>query len=570
MKTRIVMWGTNEKDEKILIAIALRAADNVVDIFTFPFESTSEEFYNLMLNEWRESHEVSFPEGFTHIERPLTASDSILPDNLRVDRTDIIQRAQTEWHFVVLSNKLYQSFHSELQEIIEKIKNADVYKNQLWEEMKEAWEKIQKNIFDKTLLREHGQQLRDMTNDIFTRLKNMRKDMDSEVDRVSREQADKFNQKLDEVEEKIKSGLGLQPLFNDLKRLQGEFKDAQLSRGDRSKIWKRIDTAFKQVKERKFGEKGSRDTSALDRLNRRYEGLLAAIDKMEKSIRRDDKDKNFQDDRIANTEGQLEAQIRMAKLKMIDERINSKNEKLAEMQKTKAELEERIKREKKFIEEQKKLQAMKEELKEAKENVKQKIADSIHANADNLDADALNKAAEQIAEEKSRKQKKGGESILSAIGDTLGESLQDVGDSIGAIASVVADKISDALTELKEESGEAFKEAKEEVKETFEEVKSKFKKDDADEGDDDKEKSEGNFFANLTDKFEHAIKDLSDEAKEAARELKDDLSQLKDEALDKTSGFSKEVKDGFDKLTDIFQKDEKEDWEKDDENNPPT
>ena len=79
MKTRIVMWGTNEKDEKVLIAIALRAEENAVDIYTFPFETTSEEFYNLMLNEWRESHEVSFPEGFTHIVKPLTASDNILP-----------------------------------------------------------------------------------------------------------------------------------------------------------------------------------------------------------------------------------------------------------------------------------------------------------------------------------------------------------------------------------------------------------------------------------------------------------------------------------------------------------
>ena len=80
MKTRIVMWGSNEKDEKILIAISLRAEDNVVDIYTFPFESTSEEFYNLMLNEWRESHEVPFPEGYTLITRPLTASDTLLPE----------------------------------------------------------------------------------------------------------------------------------------------------------------------------------------------------------------------------------------------------------------------------------------------------------------------------------------------------------------------------------------------------------------------------------------------------------------------------------------------------------
>jgi gas vesicle protein len=202
------MWGNNEKDEKVLIAISLRAEDNVVDLYTFPFEATSEEFYNLMLNEWRENHEVNFPPGFTHIIRPLTAADSLLPHELKVDRTDIIQRAQTEWHFIVLSNKLYQTFHDELKEIREKLKGADNYKNQLWEEMKDTWEKIQKNIFDKTLLRDHGQQLREMTNDIFTQLKNMRKELDTEVDRVSKEIADKFNKKLDEVEEKVKKRSG--------------------------------------------------------------------------------------------------------------------------------------------------------------------------------------------------------------------------------------------------------------------------------------------------------------------------------------------------------------------------
>lgn len=568
MKTRIVMWGTNDKDEKVLIAIALRADENAVDIYTFPFESTSEEFYNLMLNEWREAHEVSFPEGFTHIVKPLTASDNILPETLKADRPDIIHRAQTEWHFVVLSNKLYHAFLSELEEIREKIKGTDFYKNQLWEDMKAAWEKIQKNIFDKTLMREHGQQLRELTNDIFTQLKNMRKDMDSEVDRVSREFSEKFNNKLDDVEEKIKSGLGLQPLFNDLKRLQQEFKDAQLSRNDRSRIWKRIDTAFKAVKEKKFGEKSAKDTSALDRLNRRYEGLLSAIEKMEKSIRRDDKDKSFQDDRIANTEGQLEAQIRMAKLKMIDERINSKREKLAEMEKTKLELEERINREKKFLEEQRKQQVIREELKEAKENVKQKIADEIHAQADNLDADVLGKAAEAIAEEKARKSRpKNKESLLSAIGETLGESFEDVGDSLGAIASVVADKIEDAFKDLKDETGHVINDAKDDLKETVDKIKTKMNKEDQPKQESDKgeEAKAGSTLSNITDKLEDVFKDLKEEAGEVLKDVKEGVKETIDDVRHKlkkedSATETGETKEGSvfsnlgEKLEDVFQK----------------
>ena len=521
------MWGSNEKDQKVLIAIALKAGENVVDIYTFPFESTTEEFYNLMLNEWRESHEVPFPEGYTHIVRPLTAADSLLPAELKVDRADIIQRAQTEWHFVVLSNKLYQSFLNELKEIKEKLSGADNYKNQLWEEMKETWEKVQKNIFDKTLMREHGQQLREMTNDIFTQLKDMRKNLDTEADRVSREVADKFNATLDQVEEKIKGGLGLQPLFNDLKRLQGEFKDAELSRGDRAKIWKRIDNAFKAVKEKKFGEKSTRDTSALDRLNRRYEGLLSAIDKMEKSIRRDDKDKHFQDDRIEHAEGQLEAQIRMAKLKMIDERVNSKNEKLTEMLKTKTELEERIAREKKFLEEQKKHQVLKEELKEAKENVKQKIAETIHEKADHVDAEALGKAAEAIAEEKARKAKgKPKESLLGAIGDTLGESLTDLGDSLGAVASVLGEKLEESFKEFKEEA----KEKVDEADKLFDKVK---------EGAKDK-----------AGDFKESAAHLKEEAKEKASHIADEAKELKDELTEKARVVKEKLNERVDKIED--------------------
>ena len=561
------MWGNDDKDQKVLIAISLRADDNVVDIITFPFESTSEEFYNLMLNEWRESHEVPFPEGYTQIERPLTASDSILPDNLKVDRPDIIQRAQTEWHFLVLSNKLYHSFLSELEEIKEKIKGTDAYKTQLWEEMKESWEKIQKNIFDKTLLREHGQQLREMTNEIFTQLKNMRKEMDTEVDRASHEFAEKFNSKLDAIEQKIKSGLGLQPLFNDLKRLQQEFKDATLSRNDRSKIWKRIDQAFKQVKEKKFGEKSSKDNSALERLNRRYEGLISAIEKMDKSIKRDDKDKSFQDDRIANTEVQLEAQIRMAKLKMIDERIHSKNEKLAEMLKTKSELEERIAREKKFIEDQKKQQSLKEELNEAKESVKQKIAENIHAQADNLDADALGKAAEAIAESKSAKAKaRKKDSLLDTIGEKIGETLEDAGDNIGAVASVVADKIEGAMKDLGSKAKEKITDVRENLKEhdktkkeEWESANDETAEGNPDQPDDNNKESVldaisgtikdigqdlGSVATNIIDKIEDAAKDihLNKTVKDLKENLEETITNISEEVKEKVEEVKSKMK----------------------------
>lgn len=535
MKTRIVMWGTTDENQKVLIAIGLRADDNEVDVFTFPFESTTEEFYNLMLNEWREEHEVTFPEGFSHLTRPLSAVDSLLPENLKVDRQDIIQRAQTEWHFVVLSNRLYQSFRNELQEVSDKLENADNYSNHLWEEMKQIWERVQKNIFDKTLLRDHGQELREMTNDIFSKLKNLRKSLDAENDKVSAEFAEVFNSKLDAVEEKIEGGLGLQPLFNDLKRMQKEFKEARLNRNDRSKIWKRIDAAFKAVKEKRFGEKGSKDSSALDRLKRRYNGLLSAIDKMEKSISRDNKDRSFQDNRIANTEGQLEAQIRMAKIKMIEERVNSKNEKLEEMLKTKADLEARMDREKKFQEEQQKEKQRKEEIKEAKETVKQKIAEAISEQADQVDAESLEKAAQAISEQKTgkgKKQKK--ESMLDAIGETVGESLIDLGDSLEAVASVVGDHIEDSLKEAKEDVKVKAHDLKEGVKHLAADMKEKASHL--------MEEAKGK--ASEIDESMH----LSEKAKETLHHLREEAEEKLDELDEVMDDFKKEAKEKFESL----------------------
>ncbi|MBI5916581.1 MAG: SUMF1/EgtB/PvdO family nonheme iron enzyme [Bacteroidetes bacterium] len=77
-------------------------------------------------------------------------------------------------------------------------------------------------------------------------------------------------------------------------------------------------------------------------IKRRYDGLISAIEKMEQSIGRDKNDLDFQRHKIDTTDGQLEAQIRQAKIVMIEERLSSKEEKLAEMNVTKEGLEKRL------------------------------------------------------------------------------------------------------------------------------------------------------------------------------------------------------------------------------------
>ncbi|MEY3419872.1 MAG: hypothetical protein RIR48_152, partial [Bacteroidota bacterium] len=85
MRRKIVLWGSNEKDEKILVALELLEKENVVDIYTFPESVATEAFYKEMSEKWKDDVEVEFPAGFTKLERKLSVSDSILPDEIKVD-----------------------------------------------------------------------------------------------------------------------------------------------------------------------------------------------------------------------------------------------------------------------------------------------------------------------------------------------------------------------------------------------------------------------------------------------------------------------------------------------------
>ncbi|WP_420460754.1 hypothetical protein [Neolewinella sp.] len=375
MRNRIAVWGRDAQEKRVLMTLELQVADNIVRIETFPERVVSDEVYSAFMDKWRKNQEAELPEPDRVIARELSVTEGILPDDLRAEQTDMILRAQTEWHFNVLSEKLAQNYRSELAEIEDRIERAGAYSSDLWNQAKNFWQKVQSQLQDKTLMREQGNELRKRSDAVFAKLKELREAVNAQYEEESAKQKARFATLLEDVEKRIVEGTHLNKVFQELRELQRKFHGIKFTKSDRDEVYQRIDAAFKSVKEKRGGgkDKGAAATAALGRNESRYQGLLKAMERMQKSIGRDEEDLKFERRRIERTDGQLEAQIRQAKIVMIESRVASKNEKLADMGKTKSMLEGRIEKDKKRAEKQ----ARKAAERAAKEAARAKIAAEI-------------------------------------------------------------------------------------------------------------------------------------------------------------------------------------------------
>jgi chromosome segregation ATPase len=286
---------------------------------------------------------------------------------------------------------------------------------------------------------------------LFGKLKDLRGKLDEEFDRTSKTLYEDIVAKLGDIENKVREGIRLQPLFDELKDIQKKIREVKLNRDHRNKIWDKLDATFKVLKEKRFGPETAEDNNPLVRIQKRYEGLMAAIDKMESSVGRDIEELNFQNGKVNTSFGQLEAQIRQAKVAMIEERVRSKKEKLAEMYATKTELDRKMEQ----LQEKEKRKADEMLKEDAKKAAQEKIAGEI--------------AAANAAREKSK------DSLLGAAAAILGDSITDMVDTVKAVAEVVEDRIEDKIDEIKEiwndKKEEETEKKEEETKEEEEEKK---------------------------------------------------------------------------------------------------
>ena len=357
MRNRIAVWGRDAQEQRILITVELQVKDNIVRIQTYPEKEVTDEVYKKFMDQWRKGDGGDLPEPDRTVARELSVTEGLLPEDLKAEQTDMIIRAQTEWHFHVLSAKLADTYKAELAEIEDRVERASEYSSDLWNQAKQFWQKVQGQLQDKTLLRDQGTEIRKRVDKTFDELKKMRDVLNEQYKEESTKQVAKFAGMLEKAEADIEQGTHLNKVFNQLRDIQRKFHNVKFTKNDRDAIYKRIDKAFKDVKEKRGQGSGGKEGGAVGRISSRLEGLLRAIERMTKSINRDKEDLKFEHRRIERTDGQLEKQIRQAKVVMIESRISSKQTKLDDMLKTKAQLEKKVEQEKKRAEKQAKKDA---------------------------------------------------------------------------------------------------------------------------------------------------------------------------------------------------------------------
>ena len=441
MKRKLVTWGKNPKEERIVIALELLAEENQVKTHILPTAVATEEVYKGLMNSWRVDQPFEMPEGTESSAQELAISSSLIPEGYSVENDSLLERAKTEWHFVVLSAKLHSTYKSELEDFKDKIEKLSEYDAAVWESLKGYWNKVQAQVREKNLFWDHANELRNGTNSLFSKMKELRAVIDEEFRTESKKYAESILAALNTIEEKVKENVNLGGLFNELKDLQKKFRETKFTKEDRNTVWTNIDNAFKTVKEKKYGKENMPTNSPEERIQRRYDGLMKAIEKMQRSVKRDDDELKFQGRRAERTEGQLELQIRQAKIKMLEQRVESKRVKLKDMLKTEKELSKKLAK----LKAQKPAPAQKTSAAPTPPapEASAKAAEPLKAKAEEP-----TKAKEEPAKEEPVKEDP---SIVDALGATLGESLGDVMDTVKAVAGVIGARVNEEMQEIIED-----------------------------------------------------------------------------------------------------------------------
>jgi hypothetical protein len=354
MNTRLVLWGEIGTDRKALVALYLDEVAAKIHIYALPKEEVTKEIQDALFVEWKNGGEFSFPEDALHWEIDAN-SDSILPEEVKVDRVDIVLQSQHKWGKKLMSSKINQLLTDEVKLLEEKTAVLAEYEQAAWDRAKTQWEKIASYQKKNEISWEQTMVLKDKINTIFEALKAIKRINNENEDQANVALIKKYEKQIEELQSKLIYNDQWKYIFDELKKIQAELKDASLRWNHKRNIYNHINVVFDDLRKYRMTEVVSKTQDRILQLNKILKGL-------KDSIARDNESYQQQVEKMQHyTRGKLSVEELQQRFGNILERTKEKETKADGIQQTIVQLKAQIDKEKKQHEEREQQRLKKEQ-----------------------------------------------------------------------------------------------------------------------------------------------------------------------------------------------------------------
>ncbi|MFN8261171.1 MAG: hypothetical protein U0X41_09585 [Chitinophagales bacterium] len=403
MNTRLVLWGEIGTDRKALIAIHLDEETAKIHIYAFPKEEVTKEIQDALFVEWKNGGEYAFPEHTLHWEIDAN-SDSILPEEVKVDRLDVVLQSQHKWGKKLMSSKINQLLTDEVKLLEEKASVVAEYDQSLWDKAKAQWEKIASYQKKNEISWEQTTVLKDKINSVFEALKAVKRISNENEDQANAVLIKNYHKRIEDLQAKLIYNDQWKFIFDELKKIQTELKDASIRWNQKRAIYNQVNAIFDDLRKYRMTEVVSKTQGRITQLTKILEGL-------KDSIARDNESYQQQVEKMQHyTRGKLSVEELKSRFGDILNRTKEKEAKAEGIRQTIAQLKADIEKEKKqqAEREQQRIkreqeEAAKQEEMEAKRQAKKEtkvISESEHESAETeIKSEEITEAKDELVVE---------------------------------------------------------------------------------------------------------------------------------------------------------------------------
>jgi hypothetical protein len=384
MNTRLVLWGEIGTDRKALIAIHLEEQTAKIHIHAFPKEEVTKEVQDALFTDWKNGGEYTFPETAIHWEVDAN-SDTILPEEVKVDRLDIVLQSQHKWGKKLMSTRINQLLTDEVKLLEEKAAVLADYDATLWEKAKAQWDKIASYHKKNEITWEQTTVLKDKINAVFDALKAVRRLNSENEDHANAVLLKNYHKRIEDLQAKLIYSDQWKHITEELKKIQAELKDLNTIRWNHKKaLYNTINDIFDGLRKYRMTEIISKTKGRIDQLSKILGGL-------KDSIARDQDSYKLQVEKMQHyTRGKLPEEEIKSRFSYLLDTIKEKETKIEGIQQTIAQLKKEIEKEKKQQDSREEQKQKKEaELEQKKQDKKQQKEQKAAAPAETVTEEAV-------------------------------------------------------------------------------------------------------------------------------------------------------------------------------------